>query len=56
MRETSVKHIVWAAAIAVAVAAGSPAAAQEKPGFKDTPVLPDGKWQVHDSDRPIRPS
>ena len=52
MRETSVKHIVWAAAIAVAVAAGSPAAAQEKPGFKDTPVLPDGKWQVHDSDRP----
>jgi hypothetical protein len=52
MRETRVKHIVWAAAIAVAVAAGSPVAAQEKPGFKDTPVLPDGKWRVHDSDRP----
>ena len=52
MRETQVKHIVWAAAIAAAVAAGSPVTAQEKPGFKDTPMLPDGKWQVHDSDRP----
>ena len=29
-----------------------PAAAQEKPGFKDTPMLPDGKWRVHDADRP----
>ncbi|KGB56816.1 hypothetical protein FG91_00609 [Sphingopyxis sp. LC81] len=52
MRETRVKHIIWAAAIAVAVTAGGPATAQEKPGFKDTPMLPDGKWQVHDSDRP----
>ena len=31
---------------------GGPAFAQEKPGFKDTPMLPDGKWLVHDSDRP----
>jgi len=29
-----------------------PAAAQEKPGFKDTPMLPGGQWHVHDSDRP----
>lgn len=29
-----------------------PAAAQEKPGFKDTPVLPGGTWRVHDADRP----
>lgn len=52
MRETRVKHIIWAAAIAVAVTAGGPVTAQEKPGFKDTPMLPDGKWQVHDADRP----
>ncbi|NIJ64980.1 MULTISPECIES: DUF1080 domain-containing protein [Sphingomonas] len=26
--------------------------AQEKPGFRDTPMLPDGKWRVHDADRP----
>jgi hypothetical protein len=32
--------------------ASAPALAQEKPGFKDTPVLPDGKWRVHDADRP----
>jgi len=36
----------------VAGLAALPAAAQEKPGFKDTPMLPDGKWHVHDSDRP----
>ena len=52
MREERVKRIAWAAAVAVAVTAGSPAMAQEKPGFKDTPMLPDGKWLVHDSDRP----
>jgi hypothetical protein len=52
MREKRVKHIAWTAAIAAAVAAGSPAAAAEKPGFKDTPMLPDGQWRVHDSDRP----
>lgn len=45
------KRIAWAAA-AVAMAGASPALAQEKPGFTDTPVLPDGKWKVHDADRP----
>jgi hypothetical protein len=25
---------------------------KEKPGFSDTPYLPDGKWRVHDSSRP----
>jgi len=29
-----------------------PAAAQNKEGFKDTPILPGGQWHVHDSDRP----
>ncbi|NIJ19182.1 hypothetical protein FHS95_000851 [Sphingomonas naasensis] len=46
------KRIAWATAMAVAATAASPAVAQEKPGFKDTPMLPDGKWQVHDADRP----
>lgn len=30
----------------------TPAVAQERPGFRDTPTLPDGKWRVHDADRP----
>jgi hypothetical protein len=29
--------------------------AQEKPGFKDTPLLPNSNWRVHDADRPIPP-
>ncbi|MGF7146735.1 hypothetical protein FHS96_000344 [Sphingomonas zeicaulis] len=28
------------------------ATAEDKPGFKDTPMLPGGKWHVHDPDRP----
>lgn len=28
------------------------AAAQDRPGFTDTPLLPGGKWRVHDADRP----
>jgi hypothetical protein len=52
MKEGRVKRIAWGAAMAAAVVAGSSAVAQEKPGFKDTPMLPDGKWQVHDADRP----
>lgn len=31
------------------------ATAQEKPGFRDTPMQPDGKWRVHDADRPAPP-
>lgn len=52
MREERVKRIAWATAIAVAAGVASPALAQEKPGFRDTPMLPDGKWKVHDADRP----
>lgn len=43
------KRILLAAAI---MSAASPGMAQEKPGFRDTPMLPDGKWKVHDADRP----
>lgn len=46
------RHINLAAAIAVAALAGGAAMAQDKPGFRDTPMLPDGKWKVHDADRP----
>lgn len=45
------KGIAWAAAVGVALT-GGPACSQEKPGFRDTPMLPDGKWRVHDADRP----
>jgi hypothetical protein len=44
--------LAWAPAIAVAAAAWSAGSAQEKPGFRDTPTLPDGKWRVHDAERP----
>ncbi len=30
-------------------------AEEAKPGYKDTPMLPGGKWHVHDSDRPQPP-
>jgi hypothetical protein len=29
--------------------------AKRKVGFKDTPMLPGGKWHVHDGDRPLPP-
>jgi hypothetical protein len=30
-------------------------AQEERPGFKDTPMLPGEKWHVHDPDRPYPP-
>lgn len=41
-------RIVMAGAILI----GAAAHAQDKPGFKDTPILPGGQWHVHDPDRP----
>lgn len=46
------RRINLAAVIAVATLAGGAAMAQDKPGFRDTPTLPDGEWKVHDADRP----
>lgn len=37
--------------VALTTLAGS-AGAQDKPGFKDTPMLPGVQWRVHDADRP----
>lgn len=48
-------HMRMGLAAGVALIAALPAAAQEKPGFKDTPVLPGGQWRVHDADRPAPP-
>lgn len=38
--------------VRVAVSRSGPPAQEERPGFTDTPYLPDGKWHVHDSERP----
>ena len=40
------------ALLACAVAFALPASAQKKPGYTDTPKLPNSKWRVHDADRP----
>lgn len=52
MREHGVRRIAWAAALAVAATTACTGSAQDKPGYTDTPMLPDGKWRVHDPDRP----
>ncbi len=31
------------------------AATAQNPGYSDTPLLPDGRWHVHDKDRPHPP-
>lgn len=40
---------------ALGVGFSGPAGAQDRPGFRDTPMLPGGKWHVHDADRPLPP-
>jgi hypothetical protein len=40
------------AAGAATILAGGLAMAQNDLGFRDTPMLPGGKWRVHDADRP----
>lgn len=52
------KHMPIGMAMLAAIATGTLAQAEpqgkaeEKPGFKDTPILPGGQWHVHDPDRP----
>jgi len=46
--------IVLSAGLALAVFAAD-AAKPKKEGFTDTPMEPDGKWHVHDSERPNPP-
>jgi hypothetical protein len=53
MQPTNSKLIV-SAALSVAVILGIGALAQQKNlGFSDTPILPGGKWHVHDGERPL---
>jgi hypothetical protein len=49
--------IMLGASIGTLIAISSFGVGQEKPklGFKDTPILPGGKWHVHDGDRPQPP-
>jgi len=53
MRDVQAKRVLWAATITVAVAITGPGIAQDQPGFRDTPMLPNGKWRVHDAERPM---
>jgi hypothetical protein len=52
MKEQGVRRIVWAATFAAAATLGCSSSAQDKPGYRDTPMLPGGEWRVHDADRP----
>ena len=45
----------WIAAVVLAAVALQDPAKKKAPGYDDTPVLPDGKWKVHDSKRPHPP-
>jgi hypothetical protein len=52
MSEKRIKFVGWSAAVAAAVAVAGPAMTQERPGYRDTPMQPDGRWRIHDPDRP----
>ncbi len=53
MRMTSLcGWLAGLAAIAVLPSTGMAAEAHEPVGYTDTPMLPSGKWHVHDPDRP----
>lgn len=47
--------VLTAAVITTLAGMISPALAEDKPGYTDTPMLPSGKWHVHDPDRPVPP-
>ena len=51
------RRLAWgastlAAGVLAIAAVGVGQQAARRPGFKDTPMLPGGRWHVHDSDRP----
>lgn len=54
MRKTAITLVALVSAISATSIFTS--CAQEKPGYKDTPILPGQKWHVHDSDRPVPPA
>ena len=54
---THPRSIMSMVTIATLIAIGSFVVGQDQPkiGYKDTPMLPGGKWHVHDGDRPLPP-
>src|SRR5579862_1997505 len=42
-----------AAGVSLFVGMATSTFAEDKPGYTDTPMLPSGKWHVHDPDRPV---
>jgi hypothetical protein len=54
---THPRSIMSVVTIATLIAIGSFVVGQDQPkiGYKDTPMLPGGKWHVHDGDRPLPP-
>jgi hypothetical protein len=51
------KTLCASGALAVCCFGGlvSQSSAEDKPGYTDTPMLPSGKWHVHDPNRPVPP-
>ena len=51
------RSIMSVVTIASVIAVCSLVVGQDQPkvGYKDTPMLPGGKWHVHDGDRPPPP-
>jgi hypothetical protein len=54
MKRTNLS-ILFALAIIICTSMPSVSSAQEKPGYDDTPFLPDSPWRVHDKERPQAP-
>jgi hypothetical protein len=55
MNRPRMTTLVMAAVIPIAISAISIGQDHATVGFKDTPMLPGGKWHVHDGDRPVPP-
>src|SRR5271156_4254150 len=56
MKRRNVMRLLPLAAMGLVVATSlaiGQAQEKRKVGFKDTPMLPGGRWHVHDSDRPL---
>ncbi|QSR19845.1 DUF1080 domain-containing protein [Novosphingobium sp. KA1] len=46
------RHVPIGLVVAGSILTATCVEAQDKPGFRDTPMLPGGTWHVHDPDRP----
>jgi hypothetical protein len=55
MTRQQTKRLVLATAVLIATCSLGNGQDRPKFGYKDTPILPGGKWHVHDGDRPQPP-